>query len=176
MAVYFVQPENDSAGPIKIGFSVDIRKRLQQLNVSNIARLRVLAEMPGTVSDEAALHRRFDAHRLHGEWFSPVPELLELIASIPPMPVVKLVREKTPEDFRGVMELWPGPTAMGADIGVSAATITLWKHRNSIPVTHLLPVWRAAQRRGDADVTLELLVEMAAARAEARTLSPGIPA
>jgi hypothetical protein len=28
-------------------------------------------------------HRRFAAHRLHGEWFTPAPELLDYIGEVP---------------------------------------------------------------------------------------------
>ena len=74
MAIYFIQRGFD--GPVKIGFSTDIKKRLSALQTSHDAKLRVIRAFDGSESDEASLHARFYKHRLQGEWFSPEPEIL----------------------------------------------------------------------------------------------------
>jgi hypothetical protein len=38
--------------------------------------------MPGGRRAERELHRRFEAHRLRGEWFAPVPELLAFVETL----------------------------------------------------------------------------------------------
>lgn len=78
-SVYFIQR---SEGPIKIGFSINPRIRLHQLRGGAASKLTLLAAMPGTRGDERALHARFASVRVHREWFQPVPELLELVASL----------------------------------------------------------------------------------------------
>lgn len=83
--VYFVQP--DSSGPIKIGFARNMAKRLVNLQSGNHERLVVRATTLGTQADERAYHARFAEYRLHGEWFSPHPEILaeiERLANPPP--------------------------------------------------------------------------------------------
>jgi hypothetical protein len=78
--VYFIQ--GMKGGPIKIGHSRDVEKRIKELQTGFPTKLIVLALLPGSRSTEASLHRRFKKYRLHGEWFSPAPELLEYIRSV----------------------------------------------------------------------------------------------
>lgn len=75
--VYFIQSEE---GPIKIGFSDDPAKRLDQLQVASPSQLRLLGSLPCKSTREAAIHGYFAEHRLRGEWFRPAPELLAWIA------------------------------------------------------------------------------------------------
>ena len=76
--IYFVQIGAD--GPIKIGFTsasspVD---RLRALQVGVPYELRLLGVISGgSAQDERRLHASFDQHRLRGEWFIPVSEVLE---------------------------------------------------------------------------------------------------
>lgn len=63
--VYFLQ--GDNGGPIKIGYSKDVSKRIKELQTGFPARLTVLALMPGSRTTEAELHRKFKVHRLQGE-------------------------------------------------------------------------------------------------------------
>jgi hypothetical protein len=78
--VYFIQGEG--GGPIKIGHATYVKSRLKELQSGSPVKLVVLATTPGREREERALHDRFASHRLHGEWFSPAPELLEYIRGI----------------------------------------------------------------------------------------------
>jgi hypothetical protein len=80
--VYFMQERGNASAPIKIGVSRDVERRRGELQRAERVILSVLASMEGTVRDEQALHERFSAHRLHGEWFAPAPELLSHIAAL----------------------------------------------------------------------------------------------
>lgn len=68
--VYFMRHDQI----IKIGYSKNPRKRAAAL-----ASAEILATEPGGVERESQLHAMFRAHRLHGEWFKPAPELLDYI-------------------------------------------------------------------------------------------------
>lgn len=70
--VYFMRRERY----IKIGTTTDLQRRAQQLNAY------ILARRPGSYSEEAQLHARFDHLRQHGEWFEPGPDLVALINQI----------------------------------------------------------------------------------------------
>ncbi len=76
-SVYFAQADG-KAGLIKIGFSSRPKHRVRQL-LTGSAQVVLLCAVPGSKDDERALHKRFASARVHGEWFNPVPELLELI-------------------------------------------------------------------------------------------------
>ena len=78
--VYFIQAVD--SGPIKIGWALNAKRRLDCLQTGCPYKLRILAQTPGTVSDERAMHRRFDELHSHGEWFYPGKSLLMFIASL----------------------------------------------------------------------------------------------
>lgn len=75
--VYFIQAGND--GPIKIGYSKDPYTRFYNIQMGSPIEHTYLGNIPGDRTVEHALHHRFDAHRIRGEWFRPAPELLEYI-------------------------------------------------------------------------------------------------
>jgi hypothetical protein len=87
MMVYFVQAAD---GPVKIGISKNPPARMVKMQADNHSPLTLLAVTPGGVAEEQAFHLRFAASRLHGEWFSPAPELLALVRSFGQCPVVTL--------------------------------------------------------------------------------------
>lgn len=71
--VYFIQTLN---GEIKIGMAQDVAKRLAGLQTAHPVKLTLLAVAEGGSEQEKAYHRQFAEHRLHGEWFSPHPDIL----------------------------------------------------------------------------------------------------
>lgn len=71
--IYFVQAET---GPIKIGSTSYLASRMVTLRGQSPVPLTLLATMDGDRTAEFRLHARFAAHRLHGEWFSPHPDIL----------------------------------------------------------------------------------------------------
>jgi len=70
---YFV---SDGVGPIKIGFAMNVKTRLKALSTGSPVKLKVLATRRGPARVERFYHKRFAAHRLHGEWFSRHPDIL----------------------------------------------------------------------------------------------------
>jgi hypothetical protein len=80
MYVYFIQGKD--GGAIKIGHAVSPRTRMALLQVGSPVELCLLGTQNGGQPLEAALHRRFAAHRLHREWFAPAPELLAYIEGL----------------------------------------------------------------------------------------------
>lgn len=79
-SVYFI-----AAGKfVKIGWALDPVKRRSELQTGCPEPMRILATVPGTITDERAFHKRFEAfrHRLGGEWFRLEGALENYIASI----------------------------------------------------------------------------------------------
>jgi hypothetical protein len=97
--IYFLKEEREG-GLIKIGYvKSELERRITRMQTGNPSFLRLLGVDPtGTRRDEHLLHKRFkkarfqiggrgtDRIRFRGEWFEPVDELMELIASFPPYP------------------------------------------------------------------------------------------
>ncbi len=86
--IYFLQDSGNLS--IKIGWAKDdAEARRDVLQTGNPSKLVLLATMPGERSNEKELHKRFDAHRIAGEWFKPCPELLQLVcrASVGSQPI-----------------------------------------------------------------------------------------
>ena len=76
MTVYFVQA--GEGGRIKVGYSPYPDQRIDFLRRFNGADIKVLATIEGTRRLEHYIHVHLAAHRAHGEWFNPTPEVLEL--------------------------------------------------------------------------------------------------
>lgn len=72
-SIYFVQA---ATGQIKIGTALNVETRLAALRSHSPVALDLLFTMPGGYREERAYHTRFSAHRLHGEWFDPHPDIL----------------------------------------------------------------------------------------------------
>ena len=70
--VYFIGCE----AAIKIGKARNVKRRLGEIQALSPVRLQVLATTPGNLRLEKEYHKRFAAHRLHGEWFAPHPDIL----------------------------------------------------------------------------------------------------
>jgi len=76
--VYFV-----SAGTaIKIGRALDPVTRVERLQVGHPDKLVLLAAVPAHASFEQAVHRRFAAGRLNGEWFELTADLSDFIKQL----------------------------------------------------------------------------------------------
>ena len=78
--VYFLQ--QGETGPIKIGFTTKLKHRFAVIRSSNIY-VSVLGVMPGGRKEERQIHKRFKEHRIEGEWFYPVDEIVQLAKSLP---------------------------------------------------------------------------------------------
>ena len=89
MSVYFIQAGLD--GPVKIGWSRVVPRRLQELQRVHYEELRLLAEIPGGASREEELHAQFQSSHLRGEWFRPSSELLSFIEN--PTDIVSVVQK-----------------------------------------------------------------------------------
>lgn len=64
---------------VKIGIAVDVRRRLDVLQVSNATELVLLANIPGDRDAEREAHRALAAFHIRGEWFRATPEVLAWI-------------------------------------------------------------------------------------------------
>lgn len=76
--VYFIS----SGSLIKIGVTVELRKRFTSLQCGSPMPLTLLASIPGDRSMEQKLHKQFSHLRTHGEWFKNDPSLMAYIESL----------------------------------------------------------------------------------------------
>jgi hypothetical protein len=67
MAVYFMLDK--TAGSVKIGTSVDPKKRQKALQTGSTEPLILLGTIEGGRHVERDLHKRFHEYRIRGEWF-----------------------------------------------------------------------------------------------------------
>lgn len=68
---------------VKIGVSVDPRRRLNDLQIASPVELRLLCQFDGTTGIEKSLHGIFASYHSHGEWFryeGAVAEFVRLMA------------------------------------------------------------------------------------------------
>jgi hypothetical protein len=76
--VYFIQSK--ATGEIKIGWTGGpVSERINMLQVGNPSELVLLATMPGGPNRERYVHHKFRDFKVRGEWYVPVPELMDFI-------------------------------------------------------------------------------------------------
>lgn len=71
-------------GPVKIGVSTNLERRLCTLQIGAGRLLTVLGSKPGTRADEKKVHAGLWGSRLRGEWFARTPEVERFIATLNP--------------------------------------------------------------------------------------------
>ena len=76
MTVYFIQAGND--GPVKIGMSENIPRRLANLQGAHFDTLRVIRQISGNGHEERLLHGHFSHLKIRGEWFLFDAEMLTI--------------------------------------------------------------------------------------------------
>lgn len=79
--VYFLRA--GESGAVKIGFATDLRSRIRGIETGNHEELHIIAAMNGTAADEKALHKKFAAYRIRGEWFKYAGDLKRFIEALP---------------------------------------------------------------------------------------------
>lgn len=75
--VYAIQAGDD--GPVKIGLAKCPAERRATLQCGNHLDLRGLAAWRDLPCEEKLIHEEFAHARIRGEWFEPVPELIEYV-------------------------------------------------------------------------------------------------
>jgi hypothetical protein len=78
--VYIIGQLDD--GPVKIGITAHIKRRLYALQHAHPYKLVVLAKYLAEDSEETKLHELFKQYRLSGEWFERSPAIKEFIIAV----------------------------------------------------------------------------------------------
>lgn len=74
--IYFIQSER---GPVKIGYTLSLSKRLANLRCSSPEQLNVIGTIQGDKAVEKLLHQKFNHLKIEREWFRPEKDLLSFI-------------------------------------------------------------------------------------------------
>ncbi|RXH28624.1 hypothetical protein XH99_14450 [Bradyrhizobium nanningense] len=77
--VYLISTDNPEF--VKIGFSTSLERRLKQLRTASHVEPTIHLTIPGTVSLERELHRRFQSARHSREWFRLTDDIKRFITS-----------------------------------------------------------------------------------------------
>lgn len=82
MTIYFAVARTTPTGPVKIGYTTDLKARISGLSVGMPGGITVLATLPGGIETEQYLHERFAGCRRSGEWFDLTDELRQFIQDV----------------------------------------------------------------------------------------------
>lgn len=135
--VYFVRPVGMD-GPIKIGVSARVPRRVASLSLASPLPLEVAATVDGGFELEAHLHKHLRRHRSHGEWFRPEPEVLALVAAARRglAEVVDAVGQpsvSTNPALDSIMRECGGAEGIAKRLKVRPSRVHVWTSRKSIP-------------------------------------------
>lgn len=93
MAVYFIRSGDN--GPVKIGSTNNIRRRMQMLQTGSAYKLVLLRAFTGGKAEEKIIHARLSRFRISGEWFEASDEVLNGETGLSPLDVLKKPSSKT---------------------------------------------------------------------------------
>jgi hypothetical protein len=85
--IYFITARE--VGRVKIGYSADPVCRFQKIRCDNAAGVVLERVTDGTTADEAALHTRYAADCVHGEWYRLTDEIEALMGTLEVGPHVR---------------------------------------------------------------------------------------
>jgi hypothetical protein len=88
-----------SNGSIKIGFTKNITTRLDDLKTGLACGVECFIAVQGTPLLERALHRKFYASRMSGEWFEPTKDLLAFIAKVAAAGTLRVTNFETDQNI-----------------------------------------------------------------------------
>lgn len=78
VTIYVIR--SGSEGPVKIGKTRDLPKRLDSLQTASPKKLEVLALIEAPPELETQLHAYLDEYRMEGEWFKPHSDVMEAVS------------------------------------------------------------------------------------------------
>jgi hypothetical protein len=159
--VYFISPAGEY-GPVKIGCTKNIKKRLTTLSRCSSKKLEVLAAAQGSFDDERRLHMQFNTHRSHGEWFHRNEDIDRMIAFVsktgilpdyaePSIPapdqtdVVFMAFRKT--NASTIIDALGGTTAVSRLLNAPVSTVHSWR-TIGIPASRLAHIRLVAKIEG----------------------------
>ena len=82
VTIYFIQSGKD--GPVKIGRTRNVQRRMNELQVASFYELHLLHYFKADPFIEDAFHEALAEHRIRGEWFDAAPAL-EILQEIIPL-------------------------------------------------------------------------------------------
>lgn len=82
MSVYVIRRTGDTSGPVKIGYSIDIQKRVSAMMTSAPEGFDLIYALDGDRNLERTLHRHFSGKRSAREWFNLTEEEIRSIPYI----------------------------------------------------------------------------------------------
>jgi hypothetical protein len=97
MPVYIAQAGGE-LGPVKIGRASQPESRIADLQTGHYATLILLRVIDGGSALERALHKRYAAKKIRGEWFEFDASMLSDDPPLPSEPPVEIARYKTFSD------------------------------------------------------------------------------
>lgn len=77
--VYFIRA---GEGPVKIGWTRDVRQRLEHTQTHNHEALTLVGSIAGDTRTEAELHRCLRPFHIRGEWYAWAPEVESAVAGL----------------------------------------------------------------------------------------------
>lgn len=80
MAIYIMQA--GTYGPIKIGASKNVAKRVASQQIHHYEEIRLLATGAGCRRVEQLIHKHFAADHLRGEWFRPSAAIFRFVEAV----------------------------------------------------------------------------------------------
>lgn len=135
---------------IKIGFSEKPELRFNKIASDAPFPCQMLGYWPGDKSDELDVHAKFNATRVHGEWFAATEALLGFVADNNTWVKQPKAKDMPANNADRIIQIFGGLTGTAKALSAKVPTVQGWKIRDRIPQQHWLPLIAAAKDEGFA--------------------------
>jgi Meiotically up-regulated gene 113 len=143
---------------VKIGFAIDIKQRMRELQPGCWERLSLLRDCDGDRIVEGWLHRHFASSRIDREWFIFDPDMMTV--AIPDLTHLRVAisSDGSIRSHADVISAFGGVRALAKALGIDPKLATHWPKRG-IPAK-LWPTVGEVAVQHNVSVTARCLMEM----------------
>lgn len=81
---------------VKIGYSTNVKRRINQLQSANPEPVELVDSIPGTLELERSIHDKLSPYRCEGgnEWYRMTPEVVNFVNNIHGLGIMRLLENK----------------------------------------------------------------------------------
>lgn len=153
MAVYFIR--SGKTGPVKIGWTKDVKNRLAMLRCASWEPLELIREVDAVRGAEYWLHAHYADRKVHGEWFAFCPTMMEIdpFDAAPAMLTIPSWQEKRDAGVESHLpgkqplfspDIWQIIDRCGAELGAKDEARRKWRYRG-LPGKWHLPILKKSK-------------------------------
>lgn len=141
--IYLLQPNDYPV--VKIGTSDNPEARMKQLHINHWADFKIIRTIEGGYGEERWFHQRFAEHRIRGEWFTLIPEMLTVAISAEEVRQQRLSPDQRRRVAEEAIRAGRSYSDIGEELGISRERVRQYAEKLGIKGDRSVAKARARQ-------------------------------